>query len=203
MLIGHGTFDGTDYKFNLPGPDITGAELAALLDRIPATRQLVVNMTSCQRRLHRVPPQAQPHRDHRHQERHRKERHRLRALLGRSACAILPPTPTRTKPSPRSKPSTTPSARPPNSSTPRSAWPPSTPSRRHRQGRRRAQSLGRKRRRHAGRHVPRGPPGRQAAAARDPEKRPLLERKEQSSRPSIRLKYREGRDAGRGSTRNS
>ena len=47
MLIGHGSHDGVDYKFNLPGPDITGAELAALLDRIPASRQLVVNMTSC------------------------------------------------------------------------------------------------------------------------------------------------------------
>ncbi len=47
LLIGHGTFDGTDYKFNLPGPDITAAQLAALLDRIPARRQLVVNMTSC------------------------------------------------------------------------------------------------------------------------------------------------------------
>ncbi|MBV9154799.1 MAG: caspase family protein [Acidobacteriaceae bacterium] len=47
MLIGHGTFDGTDYKFNIPGPDITAAELAALLNRIPARRQLVVNMTSC------------------------------------------------------------------------------------------------------------------------------------------------------------
>jgi hypothetical protein len=46
MLIGHGTFDGVEYKFSLPGPDITAAELAALLDRIPATRQLVVNMTS-------------------------------------------------------------------------------------------------------------------------------------------------------------
>ncbi len=46
MLIGHGSFDGVDYKFNIPGPDITGAELAALLDRIPAARQLVVNMTS-------------------------------------------------------------------------------------------------------------------------------------------------------------
>lgn len=46
MLIGHGTFDGTDYKFNIPGPDMTGAELATLLDRVPATRQLVVNMTS-------------------------------------------------------------------------------------------------------------------------------------------------------------
>ena len=46
MLIGHGTFDGVDYKFNIPGPDITGAELGALLDRVPAARQLVVNMTS-------------------------------------------------------------------------------------------------------------------------------------------------------------
>ena len=46
MLIGHGSFDGTEYKFNIPGPDITGAELATLLDRVPATRQLVVNMTS-------------------------------------------------------------------------------------------------------------------------------------------------------------
>lgn len=45
MIIGHGSFDGTDYKVNLPGPDISGVELAALLDRISA-RQLVVNMTS-------------------------------------------------------------------------------------------------------------------------------------------------------------
>ncbi len=47
FLIGHGTFDGTDYKFNLPGPDITGAELAKLLNRIPAEHQLLVDMTSC------------------------------------------------------------------------------------------------------------------------------------------------------------
>jgi len=46
MLIGHGSFDGIDYKINLPGPDISGTELASLLDRIPAGRQLVVNMTS-------------------------------------------------------------------------------------------------------------------------------------------------------------
>ena len=46
MLIGHGSYDGVEYKFNIPGPDISGAELAALLDRVPATRQLVVNMTS-------------------------------------------------------------------------------------------------------------------------------------------------------------
>jgi hypothetical protein len=46
MLIGHGTYDGTEYKFNLPGPDISGAELSALLDKIPTTRQCVINMTS-------------------------------------------------------------------------------------------------------------------------------------------------------------
>ena len=46
MLIGHGSFDGTDYKFNLVGPDITAVELADLCDRIPAKRQLIVNATS-------------------------------------------------------------------------------------------------------------------------------------------------------------
>jgi hypothetical protein len=46
MLIGHGSYDGVEYKFNLPGPDITGADLAALLEKVPASRQLVVNMTS-------------------------------------------------------------------------------------------------------------------------------------------------------------
>jgi hypothetical protein len=47
MLIGHGTYDGHDYKFNIPGADITAADLATLMDRVPAQRQLVVNMTSC------------------------------------------------------------------------------------------------------------------------------------------------------------
>jgi len=46
MLIGHGSFDGTEYKFNLKGADITSAELGGLLDHIPAGKQLVVNMTS-------------------------------------------------------------------------------------------------------------------------------------------------------------
>ena len=46
MLIGHGSFDGADYKFNLVGPDMTAAELAELCDRIPAKRQLIVNATS-------------------------------------------------------------------------------------------------------------------------------------------------------------
>jgi len=46
MLIGHGGYDNVEYKINLPGPDLSGVELASLLDRVPATRQLVVNMTS-------------------------------------------------------------------------------------------------------------------------------------------------------------
>jgi hypothetical protein len=46
ILIGHGSYDSVEYKFNLPGPDISGEELAALCDRVPARRQLIVNTTS-------------------------------------------------------------------------------------------------------------------------------------------------------------
>ena len=47
MLVGHGTYDGTDYKFNIPGPDLTAKELSAFMNSVPAARQLVVVMTSC------------------------------------------------------------------------------------------------------------------------------------------------------------
>src|SRR5260370_30480214 len=46
ILIGHGSFDGAEYKLNLPGPDISGTELAGLCDKIPAKRQLIVDTTS-------------------------------------------------------------------------------------------------------------------------------------------------------------
>lgn len=46
FLIGHGSFDGDEYKFNLPGPDINDLELGDLLAAIPARTQLVVNATS-------------------------------------------------------------------------------------------------------------------------------------------------------------
>ena len=46
ILIGHGSFDGVEYKFNLVGPDETAGEIAAMCDRIPARRQLVVDTTS-------------------------------------------------------------------------------------------------------------------------------------------------------------
>ena len=44
FLIGHGSYD-TDFKFNIPGKDISGAELSALLNRIPA-RTVIVNAAS-------------------------------------------------------------------------------------------------------------------------------------------------------------
>ncbi len=44
ILIGHGSFDGVNYKFNLVGPDVTASEIAAMCDRcVPARRQLVVD----------------------------------------------------------------------------------------------------------------------------------------------------------------
>ena len=46
FLIGHGSYDGQDYKFNLPGPDLSAGELRRLLDATPARRQLVVIATS-------------------------------------------------------------------------------------------------------------------------------------------------------------
>jgi len=46
VLIGHGSYDGEDYRLNLPGPDVTASELATLFDQLPARDQLIVNSTS-------------------------------------------------------------------------------------------------------------------------------------------------------------
>jgi hypothetical protein len=46
IMIGHGTYDGVQYKFNLVGPDISAEDIAALCDKIPSKRQLIVNTTS-------------------------------------------------------------------------------------------------------------------------------------------------------------
>ena len=46
FLIGHGAFDGEQYKFNLPGPDIDGTALAELFAALPASQQIIVNSTS-------------------------------------------------------------------------------------------------------------------------------------------------------------
>lgn len=41
-LIGHGSFDGRQYKFNLPGPDLSDADLKAALQSVPAQHQLLI-----------------------------------------------------------------------------------------------------------------------------------------------------------------
>lgn len=46
ILIGHGSFDGVEYKFNLVGPDMTAGEIASICDGVPAHRQLIVDTTS-------------------------------------------------------------------------------------------------------------------------------------------------------------
>jgi hypothetical protein len=45
LLIGHGTFDGVDAKFNLVGPDLESAEWHALLEPLPG-HLIVVNTTA-------------------------------------------------------------------------------------------------------------------------------------------------------------
>ncbi len=46
VLIGHGSYDGFEYKFNLVGPDMTAGEIAQLCDHIASRRQLIVDTTS-------------------------------------------------------------------------------------------------------------------------------------------------------------
>lgn len=45
-LIGHGSYDDEEYKFNLPGPDLTAADLLMALEAIPSGNQIVVNTSS-------------------------------------------------------------------------------------------------------------------------------------------------------------
>jgi hypothetical protein len=46
ILIGHGTDDGFEYKFNLVGPDMSAGQIAALCNTIASRRQLIVDTTS-------------------------------------------------------------------------------------------------------------------------------------------------------------
>jgi hypothetical protein len=45
-LVGHGSYDDHEYKFNLPGPDLTDSDLATALDKLPNDRILLVNTSS-------------------------------------------------------------------------------------------------------------------------------------------------------------
>jgi hypothetical protein len=46
LLLGHGSFNGTQAAFNLPGPDLTVEEWTKLLARFPAQRVAFVDTTS-------------------------------------------------------------------------------------------------------------------------------------------------------------
>ena len=46
FLIGHGSFDGKESKFNLVGPDLSASEYNALLSSLPTRRVVVFNMAS-------------------------------------------------------------------------------------------------------------------------------------------------------------
>jgi len=46
VLIGHGSYDGVRSAFNLPGPDLTVADYAALLDKVHSARTVFVNTAS-------------------------------------------------------------------------------------------------------------------------------------------------------------
>lgn len=46
FLIGHGSYDDHEYKFNIAGPDITGSDLKEMLDDLPGSSQLIVNTSS-------------------------------------------------------------------------------------------------------------------------------------------------------------
>jgi hypothetical protein len=46
LLIGHGTFDGSTARFNLPGPDLSAVEWADLLDTLSAQKVAFINTAS-------------------------------------------------------------------------------------------------------------------------------------------------------------
>ncbi len=46
ILIGHGTFDGREAKFNLAGPDFSGAELGEWLGHLPTNLPIVIVNTA-------------------------------------------------------------------------------------------------------------------------------------------------------------
>ena len=44
VLIGHGSYDGEEYRFNVPGPDLTDRDLIQLFDLLPARN---LDVASC------------------------------------------------------------------------------------------------------------------------------------------------------------
>src|SRR6185437_2135166 len=46
FLIGHGSYDGRESKFNLVGPDLSASEYNTMLSALPTRRVVVFNMSS-------------------------------------------------------------------------------------------------------------------------------------------------------------
>ncbi|HEU4620447.1 MAG TPA: hypothetical protein VFV10_20605 [Gammaproteobacteria bacterium] len=46
FLLGHGSYDGQHYKFNIPGPDVDGEEIGQWLSAVPSRSQLIMDATS-------------------------------------------------------------------------------------------------------------------------------------------------------------
>src|SRR5678816_3409286 len=46
FMIGHGSFDGKESKFNLVGPDLAAADYNAMLTSLPTRRVVIFNMSS-------------------------------------------------------------------------------------------------------------------------------------------------------------
>lgn len=46
VLVGHGSYDDVEYKFNIAGPDLTGEDIASALDNIPTASQVFINTSS-------------------------------------------------------------------------------------------------------------------------------------------------------------
>src|SRR5690606_40863605 len=45
-LVGHGSFDGETYKFNIPGLDLTASDFKSVLEGLPGRNHFLVNTSS-------------------------------------------------------------------------------------------------------------------------------------------------------------
>ena len=71
----------TEYKFNLPGPDLSADDIANLLDRVHVGRQLIVNATSASGGSVHALLGAESYGYNGHEIGHGKERYCFRPLL--------------------------------------------------------------------------------------------------------------------------
>ena len=85
VLIGHGTSDGKVAKFNLPGPDMTAADFAAILKGFGTKNIVFVNIASSSGPFIEALAGAGPRRRDRDPQWRRAVRHAVRRLLHRRA----------------------------------------------------------------------------------------------------------------------